>query len=134
MNQQFDALDPNMYGNKTVVLQNFRLLHHIWHDSNAEWNCTLQDGTFALQRSNVGVWFYGPFLSSEQQMHCTQGHFVVFADMAWPVLQRLGWKEVDWRNISMVVSYESATQYDGLHVVGSAMKTMFHLAILYLVC
>ena len=60
----------------------------------------------------------------------TQGRMTKFADMGRPVLvNRHGWKEVDWRSVSMAVSYESATQYDGMHVVGSAMKMAFHLAM-----
>jgi hypothetical protein len=43
---------------------------------------------------------------------------VALVDVARPALEARGWKEVDWVNVSMALSYEGATQYDGLHVVG----------------
>jgi hypothetical protein len=129
VNMRFDALDPAIYGDKPVVIDNLWLMHSIWNYNNAEWNSALQNKQGLLQDGAKGIWLNGPFLSSEREVHCTQGRMGLFVDIARPVLKGRGWNEVDWRNISMAVSYESATQYDGLHVVGSSMKVAFHLAM-----
>ena len=131
LNKRFDSIDTAIYGNKTVTLNNFQMMHMIWLKSYSEWDTLLQHrNDFTLKKDAIGIWLNGPFLSSEREMHVTHGRMSKFVDMARPVLvNRYGWKEVDWRNVSMAVSYESATQYDGLHVVGSAMKTAFHLAM-----
>lgn len=129
VNMRFDSLDSTIYGDKPVIIDNLRLMHAIWHDSNAEWNSAIQSRVGLLQEGATGIWLNGPFLSSEREVHCTYGRMGVFVDIARPFLKDRGWTEVDWRNISMAVSYESATQYDGLHVVGSSMKVAFHLAM-----
>jgi len=129
VNMRFDSLDSAIYGDKPVIIDNLWIMHAIWHNSNTEWNSAIQSRVGLLQDGAVGIWLNGPFLSSEREVHCTQGRMGVFVDSARPHLKARGWTEVDWRNISMAVSYESATQYDGLHVVGSSMKVAFHLAM-----
>ena len=122
-----------IFGNKRVVIHNFMLLHHIWHDSNEQFQALLSGWSangFPEEASEDGgenFWLNGPFLSSERQTHVTHGRLVALTDMARPALVARGWKELDWVNVSMALSYESATQYDGLHVVGNAMKMLFHM-------
>jgi hypothetical protein len=43
-----------------------------------------------------------------------------------PILTRKGWIEVEWFSISQALSFDSAAQNDGLHVVGPAMKQLFN--------
>lgn len=132
LTRQENNTNVKIFGDKKVVIHNFMLLHHIWHDSNEQFKATLSDWSvdgFPDDASEGGeiFWLNGPLLSSERQTHVTHGRMVALTDMAHPVLVARGWKELDWVNASMALSYEGATQYDGLHVVGNAMKMLFHM-------
>lgn len=121
-----------IFGDKKVVIHNFMLLHHIWHDSNEKFNAILSDWSangFPDEGGGEMFWLNGPFLSSERQTHVTHGRMMALTDMARPALLARRWKELDWVNVSMALSYESATQYDGLHVVGNTMKMLFHMVM-----
>lgn len=71
----------------------------------------------------------GPHIVSERESGCTSERMNEFGHMLRPEISERGWKEVDWRNISMGLSHEMATNMDGMHVVGPAMKIAFHLVV-----
>ena len=49
VNMRFDALDPAIYGDKPVVIDNLWLMHSIWNYNNAEWYSALQNKQGLLQ-------------------------------------------------------------------------------------
>jgi hypothetical protein len=77
-------------------------------------------------KGDVLIYMPGPFLSSEREDHVNQGRAEVFTEITRPILTRKGWIEVEWFSISQALSFDSATQNDGLHVVGPAMKQLFN--------
>ena len=142
VNLRFDAIGERpgfKFGEKSVFVNNIRLTHRIWHDTEAKWleelrHPTRATGDEAFLKGDVQVWAYGPFFSSERETKCTQGRAERFGDLARPVLVgEKGWLEADWRNVSMALSFETATALDGMHVIGPSMKVLFHI-IMHEIC
>jgi len=139
LNLRFDAIEARpgfQFGSRSVHVHNLRLTHRIWHDSEADWFAELLRPTLPGSREfldpfpegGVRVWALGPFFSSERETKCTQGRAERFGNLARPVLvEEGGWREADWRNVSMGLSLETATALDGMHVIGPSMKVLFHV-------
>ena len=131
-------MNNTLFGARKITLNNFKMMHHTWHDSNSSFKKAAEDNLLGYREpsllnqednGDVAIYLKGPFLSSERQAHITHGRYQVLSEILSPILKKEGWKEMDWVNISMALSYEGATQYDGLHVVGSSMKMAFHLTM-----
>ncbi len=56
-----------------------------------------------------------------------------FMSLAEPILTLKGWEVIDWSQISSALTFDSATQSDGLHVAGPPMKIVVNM-ILHIFC
>ena len=117
-----------------VTTSNFQMLHRLWWDSNEVMNQTVHKWESKLfppgidsTKDTKGIYLHGPFLTSEREIHVTPGRMDQLGKIWSPVIAKHGVLQIDWRNVSMALSHEMATQYDGLHVVGSPMKMLFHM-------
>ncbi|GMH90493.1 hypothetical protein TrST_g8988 [Triparma strigata] len=134
---RFKKLDLKI-GRRKITVTNLKLTHLIWHDSFSEFKEKIFDDNLnkgqphsrlKLENDEIKIWLLGPHIISERESGCTSERMNKFGHMLRPEISERGWKEVDWRNISMGLSHEMATQMDGLHVVGPAMKVAFHLVV-----
>ncbi|GMH68196.1 hypothetical protein TL16_g04872 [Triparma laevis f. inornata] len=137
VNNRFDVIPIN-YGNKKITITNLGLTHLIWHDSFSDFkekivkdnlNKGNKYSNLKLKEEEIKVWLLGPYIVSERESGCTSERMEEFAEILRPEIEGNNWKEVDWRNISMGLSHEMATQLDGMHVVGPAMKVAFHVFV-----
>jgi len=71
LNKRFDSLNTTIYGNKTVILHNFKLMHMIWNKKYTEWDNLLQNGQgFTLKMNSIGIWLNGPFFIERTRNAC----------------------------------------------------------------
>ena len=130
LNLRLDAIEARpgfRFGSRPVKVSNFALTHKIWHKSEAEWLAASRTSLDVYPSEALKIWALGPFYSSERETKCTQGRAERFGALARPALvEERGWREADWRNVSMGLSFETATALDGMHVVGPSMKVLFH--------
>merc|ERR1711957_1019010 len=67
-------------------------------------------------------WFNGYLLSSERAVWTGPGPVPKFNLMAEQILQPKGYKMINAFDMSAAFTYDTATQNDGLHIVGPPMK------------
>ncbi|GMI60836.1 hypothetical protein ScalyP_jg10866 [Parmales sp. scaly parma] len=137
--ERFDHFPDALFGANRFLVENFRIIHVIWHNGVNE---GAKQDVKDYYNKNVGnktegefrIFHRGPFFSSEHQFHITPGRAKAVQDYIEPWLQdEVGFLEADWVNISMAASFESTTKVDGMHVVGSPMKMLFNL-IMHAAC
>ena len=63
-----------------------------------------------------------PAVTSEREPHITMERGRAFNAVARAALAPLGWIEVDFRGLSMGLTFDSAGQHDGMHMLGVPMK------------
>jgi hypothetical protein len=102
---------------KTVILDTLSLLHNFGPDF-AE---TLK------ARPNVGeleeiFWVTGFYLSSEREPGAIGPAVERYSRIAYDVLQSKGYKMLQVYDLSAAFTFDTATQSDGMHIVGPPMK------------
>jgi len=130
------------FGTTPVFLSNLDLTHMIWHHNNtalavrcetlASQHDVTTRGEKAAPDNGRRVWLLGPHFSSEREANVMTGRLRAAADILRPCMVDQHWHEVDWITVSMALAIEFSTRLDGLHVVGPAMKILFHMVMHHL--
>jgi len=114
--------DNNSQGNGTkVTLSSFRLLHHMvdmqsWEDK------LRQQRNVTVSSKEEFFWFNGYFLSSERELWTLGSRMKEFNLVAEQILQPKGYKMLNAFDMSAAFTYDTATQSDGMHIIGPPMK------------
>jgi len=112
-----------------VEINTLKLPHLIWHESYK----TIKDEFERFEAADATTLKYflsGMYISSEREAHVLDDHASYVSDtISSPILKGKGWKEVYWHDISAAFTYDSATQGDGLHVVGVPMKQIWTMVM-----
>ena len=118
------------FGSRAFEIQNFKLAHIVWHEDTVEAAVPVFKAN-GLEKGTGGArfWMLGPFFSSEREHHIMPGRYEYMASSMRETIEGAGYMEVDWREISKALAFDSATYLDGLHVVGPPMKTLFNIFI-----
>jgi hypothetical protein len=72
------------------------------------------------------VWYVanGFYLASEREIHCHMARMRQLNHMVEDVMLSKGYNILSAFDVSQAVSYETAGQFDGMHLMGPAMKTV----------
>jgi hypothetical protein len=72
------------------------------------------------------VWYVanGFYLTSEREIHCTKARMRRLNYLVEDVMLSKGYNMLSAFDVSEAVSYETAGQFDGMHLMGPAMKTV----------
>ena len=65
-------------------------------------------------------------MSSEREAHITAERTARFVDIARDRFRSKHIDIIDWVNSSIALTFDAATQNDGMHVVGPPMKALFN--------
>ena len=133
----------------SAVLTTLGSPHLLWRDSREEWTAKVASAWNQLKgvesvppvpanRSGRGerarrgftmkrvvAWGFGPFIASEREPHITVTRMIELGAVARDMLT--GWREIDWHGPSAAFAFDSATQGDGLHIIGPPMKLFVEL-------
>ena len=69
-------------------------------------------------------WFNSVFMTSEREIGCRGNLQIKLTALAREVLEPKGWKMVNMLDLSKAFMFDTATQYDGLHVTGPPWKML----------
>jgi len=108
-----------------ITADNLHMIHKIWAKNEKEWVAHIEALPEATDKHRR-VWLNGPLIVSEREVHVMYERLKRFTDLARPIFERKKWVELNWLNSSAALGYDSATQNDGLHIVGPPMKILFH--------
>jgi len=112
-----------------VLISTLRLPHRIWNDSYEVIKKRLKNMIPASSK-HLKYFLSGMYISSERESHVLDDRAAHVTDtLSSPILKAKGWKEVNWHDISAAFTYESATQGDGLHIVGTPMKQIWTMVM-----
>tara|TARA_B110000211_G_scaffold4648_1_gene5214 strand:- start:265 stop:1980 length:1716 start_codon:yes stop_codon:yes gene_type:complete len=106
-----------------VFIDTLRSPHILWHQNLNE--MTTYFNKMSVNKTNeLRFWVGSGFISSEREMRVNIAKSKQFNAMADTVLHDKGWHKLDWFDSSAAFSYDTATQTDGLHIVGPPMKLL----------
>jgi hypothetical protein len=111
--------DPSQY--LDVVLSTLAFPHVLWHMTMQGWEQTL-DEIPAVQPNEEKYFLSGFYYSSEREPHVTVEHSEQLTRMAYDKLTPKGWTMINAFDLSAAFTYDTATQMDGLHLIGPPTK------------
>jgi hypothetical protein len=111
--------DPSQH--LEVVLSTLAFPHLLWHMTTKGWEKTL-DETPAVKPNEEKYFLSGFYYSSEREPHVQVEHAEQLTRMAYDKLTPKGWKMINAFDLTAAFTYDTATQMDGLHMIGPPTK------------
>jgi len=106
-----------------VYVSTLKSPHLLWHESFEELRATLNKQP-TTKEGQLRFWVNSGFIASEREHHVYVDRSRIFNAIAEPILAAKGWSQLDWFAPGAAFSYDTATQSDGLHIVGPPMKLL----------
>jgi len=105
---------------------------------NIVWSLSVDDMRRAIETQARLVvathkFFLTPqFVSSEREPNIMLDRLLVYAQIARQLLLPLGWRELNWMEPTAGFTFETATLFDGMHIIGPPMKLLWNMLWTYL--
>ena len=106
---------------KNVVVTTLSFPHLLWTESEDGWLRELQSRPEATS-NDIFFWVSGFFYSSEREPYVHLGRAEKLNALATRVLGPKGYTTIQAMDMTAAFTYDSATQMDGLHIIGPPMK------------
>eukprot|EP00978_Attheya_sp_CCMP212_P039316 scaffold203359_cov35-Attheya_sp.AAC.1 len=104
----------------SVILNTFALVHHSWIDDKVVLEkLSAADDVDSRQEH---FWVSGFYISSERDTYANSDRMNDINHMAYERLTPKGYKMLNLYDLSGAFSYDTSTQFDGLHIIGPPMK------------
>lgn len=130
--KNINLYDNRHYGNGTkVTLSTFEMLHFC-RLKNLDLRHEFENTENISDSNEEFFWVSTYFLSSERELLCTASRMSKFNVMAEQILQPKGYKMINAFDMSAAFTYDSATQNDGMHIIGPTMKMIITKVLHYL--
>lgn len=111
----------NQTDSKTIRVTTMRLPHLLWHESDEKIADRFKRASG--KPFDVNYFLSTMFISSEREAHVNVDRGLRVTELGRKFLT--GFSIIDWVNSSAAFAYETATQTDGLHIIGPPMKLVW---------
>jgi len=103
------------------------LPHLIWHKSEEQMRSDLSELSKSKSTPQDRRYYLNSmFIVSEREAHVVEGRGLRITEFARELLRdESGWRELDFHGPSAAFAFDTATQGDGLHIVGPPMKMVW---------
>eukprot|EP00956_Cyclotella_meneghiniana_P024094 scaffold48051_cov43-Cyclotella_meneghiniana.AAC.7 len=110
-------------GSKKVILDSLQMPHLIWGKNQEEYLSHLS----SLPNVTEDVEHYfvtGFYYTSEREPHVQIDRSLAYSQMAWEILLPKGYKMLNAFDVTAAFSFDTAGQFDGLHILGPPIRTI----------
>ena len=115
--------DPTKSGARKVIIDTVSSPHLVWKHDHQEWMATL-DAMMPVT-NDTDYYIINPFYwSSEREPHVHAASADKLAQWMETILRPKGYKVIDALELTKAFTYDTATQMDGVHIIGPPMKMM----------
>jgi len=124
--KNINLYNNSRYDDGTKVSMSTLGLTHYCHRNTQVLRDALEkyDNVTTSSSNEEFYWVSGGFLSSERALLCTVNQISHFNNVAQQILRPKGYKMINIFDLSAAFTYDTATQNDGLHIIGPTMKTV----------
>lgn len=108
---------------KKVMLDSLQMPHLIWGKNQEEYLSHLS----SLPNVTEDVEHYfvtGFYYTSEREPHVQIDRSLAYSQMAWEILLPKGYKMLNAFDVTAAFSFDTAGQFDGLHILGPPIQTI----------
>jgi len=124
--------DTAQTGARKVIIDTVSSPHLVWKQDHQEWMGTLH--AMKPVANDTDYYIINPFYwSSEREPHVHAGSAAKLAQWMETILRPKGYKVIDALELTKAFTYDTATQMDGVHIIGPPMK-MIVTIILHDLC
>ena len=113
----------NRTDSNLIRLSTLKMPHLLWHSTDAEIIKILRNTKSEKFKKSYVV--SSMFISSEREAHVNVDRGLRVTELAQKYLSQF--RVIDWVNSSAAFTYETATQTDGLHIIGPPMKLVWNM-------
>jgi len=115
---------------RKVVLTTFGLPHLLWRKGTAEWEAYVASEIPPAQDDEDHYWVSGFYYSSEREPHVHVGRSLQLSRLLESSVRSKGYKLLEAFDLTAAFTFDTATQMDGLHIIGPPakmiVKKLFH--------
>jgi hypothetical protein len=120
--------DGNGGDGTKVTISTFGLLHYCNVPDKVK--AYFQEGARNITETEEFIWVSGYFLSSEREILCTASRMREYSVWGDEFLTPKGYKMINAYDMTAAMTYDTASQHDGMHIAGPPMMMiltkMFH--------
>lgn len=110
-------------GSKRVILDSLKIPHLLWGKNQEVYLAHL----LSLPNVTQDVDHYivtGFYYTSEREPHVQVDRSLAYSQMAWEILVPKGYKIINAFDVTAAFAFDTAGQFDGLHIIGPPIRTI----------
>lgn len=116
-----------------VTLSTFSLPHLLWRQSRPEWEQFIDDLPVVNASTDEYYGLTGYYYTSEREPHVHVGRSLQLSRLLMSKLPAKGYRMIEAFDLTAAFTYDTATQMDGLHIIGPPAK-MILTKLFHYVC
>lgn len=107
------------------MLDSLQMPHLIWGKNQEEYLSHLSSLPNVTEDVDVEHYFVtGFYYTSEREPHVQIDRSLAYSQMAWEILLPKGYKMLNAFDVTAAFSFDTAGQFDGLHILGPPIRTI----------